>query len=299
MKLFAPKYYKDFCCIADKCRHSCCIGWEIDIDDESDEKYRILSEGYGKVIRDSVSRDGPPHFVLKENDRCPHLDERGLCRIIINLGEDYLCHICREHPRFYNETPLGMEVGLGMCCEEAARLILGSDGYDETELIGEAEELIPNSPFDSLSHRKKIYSILSDRSRSLTERIIEIEKEYGVYVNSRTEKDWRELLSALEYLDSSHRDMFQAYSENPKPIKELEKPLERALAYFIYRHVTPSENENDLKAAIGFSIFCCRLICSLAAHFPKAPIADLARTVSEELEYSEENTEAIKLEFMF
>ena len=25
MKLFAPKYYKNFVCIADRCRHSCCI----------------------------------------------------------------------------------------------------------------------------------------------------------------------------------------------------------------------------------------------------------------------------------
>ena len=35
MKLFAPEYYKQFKCIADKCTHSCCIGWEIDIDEEA------------------------------------------------------------------------------------------------------------------------------------------------------------------------------------------------------------------------------------------------------------------------
>ena len=32
MKIIAPNYYPAFRCIADKCRHSCCIGWEIDID---------------------------------------------------------------------------------------------------------------------------------------------------------------------------------------------------------------------------------------------------------------------------
>ena len=32
MKTYAPKYYQQFHCIADKCKHSCCIGWEIDID---------------------------------------------------------------------------------------------------------------------------------------------------------------------------------------------------------------------------------------------------------------------------
>ena len=35
MDIFAPSYYKKFKCIADKCHHNCCIGWEIDIDDEA------------------------------------------------------------------------------------------------------------------------------------------------------------------------------------------------------------------------------------------------------------------------
>mgnify|MGYP006874698003 CR=1 FL=1 len=30
-----PDYYKEFKCIAGECRHSCCIGWEIDIDEET------------------------------------------------------------------------------------------------------------------------------------------------------------------------------------------------------------------------------------------------------------------------
>ena len=39
MKLYAPAYYKNFKCIADKCEHSCCVGWEIDIDKETLDKY--------------------------------------------------------------------------------------------------------------------------------------------------------------------------------------------------------------------------------------------------------------------
>ena len=30
-----PDYYSAFRCIAGACKHSCCIGWEIDIDEES------------------------------------------------------------------------------------------------------------------------------------------------------------------------------------------------------------------------------------------------------------------------
>ena len=82
MKLLAPEYYKDFKCIADRCLHSCCVGWEIDVDDGTMEKYESLSEGYGAEILKSIDKEETPHFRLSENDRCPHLDGRGLCRII-------------------------------------------------------------------------------------------------------------------------------------------------------------------------------------------------------------------------
>ena len=42
MIMLVPNYYKDFLCIADKCRHSCCIGWEIDIDEETLEFYELF-----------------------------------------------------------------------------------------------------------------------------------------------------------------------------------------------------------------------------------------------------------------
>ena len=113
MKLRAPKYYLDFACIADRCKHSCCIGWEIDVDKLTMAKYSALTGGYGEDIKKSICGD-PPHFALRQDDRCPHLDERGLCRIICNLGEGYLCDICREHPRFYNSTAHGREAGLGI-----------------------------------------------------------------------------------------------------------------------------------------------------------------------------------------
>ena len=85
MKLYAPKYYKRFRCISDKCEHSCCVGWEIDIYKGSMEKYKKLKNSYGPVIMDSISVEGTPHFKLDSCDRCPHLDERGLCKIIIML----------------------------------------------------------------------------------------------------------------------------------------------------------------------------------------------------------------------
>lgn len=40
MKMRAPKYFKDFHCIASICKDSCCsAGWEIDIDEETANIY--------------------------------------------------------------------------------------------------------------------------------------------------------------------------------------------------------------------------------------------------------------------
>ena len=124
MKLYAPKYYGDFSCIASRCRHNCCIGWEIDVDARSMARYKAFSSGYGASIPNSIDQASEePHFKLAEGERCPHLNDCGLCNIILQCGEEYLCDICREHPRFYHNTSRGKEVGVGMACEEACRLI--------------------------------------------------------------------------------------------------------------------------------------------------------------------------------
>ena len=300
VKLLGPKYYKEFRCIADKCRHSCCIGWEIDVDGETIEKYKSLCGGYSEKIRNTIDIDGVPHFRLAENEKCPHLDERGLCRIISEYGEGFLCDICREHPRFYNDTPHTKEVGIGMSCEEAARIILSSDEYREMLVIGEIEGEVIDTEFDATAYREKLYEILSSSEITYTEKLANLYDIFGFSLASIPDEEYAELLDALEYLDESHRTMFGVYSSALKTPKECEKALERALAYFIYRHCTSAENELEFLATFGFSLFCERLLASLF-NANKArnidEMADLARILSEEIEYSEENTEAIKAFF--
>lgn len=298
MKLLAPRYYKEFVCIADRCSHSCCIGWEIDIDGDALEKYESLSDGYGENIRKSIEWEDCPHFALCENDRCPHLDERGLCRIISELGEEYLCDICREHPRFYNTTARGIEAGLGLSCEEAARLILSSDEYAEMIVIGESESF-ERVDFDSFSLRDELYAVLSNKNIPYTCRLEEICERFEVSLTKNDDVLWREVIDSLEFLEESHKEMFSCYSSDIETPAEHEVALERALAYFVYRHTGGAENVDEWRAGLGFSLFCERLLCSLLKTIEDISAFDAARIISEELEYSEDNTEAIKLEFMF
>jgi lysine-N-methylase len=297
-KLCAPVYYREFTCIADKCRHSCCVGWEIDVDEDTAHLYDTLTEGYGTHIRASIDVEGDPdtpHFRLGAGDRCPHLAPNGLCRIITELGEGYLCEICREHPRFYHDTPHGKEVGIGMACEEACRVILESDGYgtfEEIETFNTTTDKA-DTDFDATTHRTALYAVLSDRALPYSERLLRIEQAWNVTPAALSDKEWRSALSELEYLDEAHRALFGRYTSAPRVPTEAETSLERALAYFIYRHVSPSLSEHEVRAALGFSLLCERLLASIAPYVAGG-IREAARIVSEELEYSEDNTEAIK-----
>lgn len=138
MKLRAPMYYRDFKCIADKCKHSCCLaGWEIDIDDKTAEFYKSVNGDFGNKLQNNIKSEdsGTRHFVLNKDGSCPFLNKCGLCDIYINLGEDKLCQICTDHPRFYEWFDGVKEAGIGLCCEEAARIILSqSDKFSTYEI---------------------------------------------------------------------------------------------------------------------------------------------------------------------
>ena len=93
--------YTEFKCKADKCKHSCCKGWEIDIDDDTLDYYMSLNTYLGNEIRQNIREGEDTFFKLTEDERCPFLNDNGLCKIIEELGENGLCDICRLHPRFF------------------------------------------------------------------------------------------------------------------------------------------------------------------------------------------------------
>lgn len=294
MKLLGPKYYKKFKCIADKCKHSCCVGWEIDVDADTLEIYREIPGEIGSVIRESITeRDGCACFKLSADEGCPHLDDRGLCRIIKTLGEDYLCDICREHPRFYNEVGDHTEVGLGAVCEEAVRLILDEPDYAALEYIDElyGDEIDAPDGFDVAAHRADLFGILSDTSASYTDRLDAIAEKY--MLKKLPDTAAQSLFSSLEYLDEKHREMFASFITSLPERNEIFPLRERFFAYLIYRHASGAGNENEFRSAVFFALTLERLFAFLVEKYNLSP-QDSARIISEELEYSEENTEAIR-----
>ena len=127
--IFAPDFYSAFSCRASACRHSCCRGWEIDVDEAALRRYASVPGALGQKLRASVYQDDDgAHFRLTADERCPFLQRDGLCELICRLGKDALCDICALHPRFflsYGEYELA---GLGLSCEAVCDLLLRGAG---------------------------------------------------------------------------------------------------------------------------------------------------------------------------
>ncbi len=310
MKIFAPSYYKKFRCIADKCLHSCCISWEIDIDEETFDKYKSVDSAFGKRLRENIrTENGSNCFILGENERCPFLNSNGLCDIYTELGEENLSQICADHPRFRNFFTDREELGLGLCCEEVCRIILSSKDkttVEEIENDGEDFELYEDEKV-ILALREQLFAFAQDRDINIEKRINEILDLLGISIDKNiADKCLNELIN-MEILDISWRGIIgklnsaQILSDF---IPEFSVHYEQLLVYFIYRHIPESEDLSDLAARVAFAVLSVRIIngiykmLSMEHRLDFELLCDICRMYSSEIEYCEENTEKLRALFL-
>lgn len=275
MKGFAPGYYPRFRCIGGACRHSCCVGWEIDIDEDTLDYYEGVEGDFGERLRAGIC-DGA--FRLDAEERCPFLNREGFCDIILTLGEDALSQICSDHPRYRNFFSHREETGLGLCCEAAAELILAETGpFTEVLLWDDGEE---EEPTDWERH------LLQKRAG-----LMALAQEGGrvAVLPEKSEEEWRAVFLSLERMDEAWTARLQRPWQTPPP--ELHKPLERLLLYFLYRHLPGAENERELSARAAFAQLCCQLAGALSRDF--ADLLETVRLLSAEIEYSDENVDIL------
>ncbi len=306
MSLFAPSYYPAFRCIAGDCRHSCCVGWEIGIDPHTLARYKSLPPKERKaILSHTVTEKGCTSFRLTADERCPFLTEGGLCRLILTHGEAILCDICREHPRFYNAFAKRTEVGLGLCCEEAARLILTDPTpFRLVCMEADAGSNAASDPFetDFFAIREELFALLCRRDLPLTARIDRLLARYSLSKRTILADDrWQRVYRRLERLDPAWDDALTAWELSPSaetdPLSVWEVPAEQLVAYFLYRHLTGALTDGRYGERVAFAILSAHVICSVAlarSGSPELPtLLDTARAYSAEVEYDEENVDAI------
>ncbi len=302
MKEIYPNYYKKFKCIADRCTHSCCIGWEIDVDESTLALYNSMNTTLGERIRSNIETDGDtPHFVLQAGERCPFLNQGGLCDIITECGEDALCDICRLHPRFRNFYSSFTETGLGLCCEEAARIILSEQ--DKFSIEKPEDNALTEKEQEFFKGRAEIFDILQDRSKSIQQRFNFIAEKFGFSFDFKLNELCDTYLS-LERLDKNWTDMLENLKKSTLDKKifcdsKFATMLEQLAVYFVFRHLTDTLYEGDYATVVRFAVISCYIIGALwsflgyDADTNVDGIADVVRMYSSEVEYSEENMEQL------
>ena len=301
MKEAVPNYYHKFRCIADRCTHNCCIGWEIDIDEDTMRLYNSMDTQIGERIRLNIEGD-VPHFVLDE-ERCPFLNKNGLCDIICECGEEALCDICRLHPRFRSFYSSFFETGLGLCCEEAARIILSEK---EPFSVNVPDVDITNEEREFFDKRQEIFCILQNRALSMNDRFVTLAEAFGLKFNYSLRR-LCELYLSLERLDENWTDILDGlknYSFRGTVFddEKLQTVFEQLSVYFIFRHLGDAMWDGDYKARVNFALMSSFLIGSLCEQYIKEngsislpEIAEFARMYSAEIEYSEENPDVLMM----
>ncbi len=309
MKNIAPDYYRDFKCIAAACRHSCCIGWEIDVDPEALAYYRTVEGPLGERLQAGIDQSAePPHFILGEGERCPFLNREGLCDLILGLGEGCLCQICRDHPRYRSFLSDRTEIGLGLCCEAAGALILKRttqtrlvvlDDDDGSEPLAEADRSM-------LEWRRELIEMAQDRSRPMEVRAQAILETADMTLTSRSLAQWIDIYLDLERLEDGWTERLEALrTVDLKAAPDLETEewqiaFEQLLVYFLYRHLPSALDDGDYEgraafAVLGYTIIhaLCRAHAVLHGSVDLDDLVEIARQYSAEIEYSDDNTAAL------
>ncbi len=320
-----PDFYDSFKCIAGKCTDNCCIGWEIDVDDVALEKYKNLQSPLGDEICSCIteSEDGSFCFKLSENEKCPFLNESNLCKIIINGGENLLCDICREHPRFYEWFAGVTECGLGLSCEEVCRLLLENEEpfslveeSDGEEIVLETKEDIAESDFYIFlsAFREKLFEFLSRKDINFQEKLVKVlcetEDFCGEKIKIRDYKNSLELLKKTEPIDEKWTQFINDLSENFETVLNAETEFQektkgdmlysKILAYILYRHFIKAVFDKSIKERICFAVEGVRFIylCDMKTYFEKGELTlkdriENLKNWSKQIEYSEENTDLL------
>ena len=316
-----PNYYTSFSCIASACKHTCCVGWEIDVDGETLDYYDTVTGEMGQRLRSCIDREAdPPCFRLTPDERCPFLNESGLCDLICELGEESLCRICDDHPRFRNVLSDRVELGLGLCCEAAAELILSqTEPFSVAELppekaarerhAHEDREELDDLTAALISHRESLLPLLCDRSRPLSERIRHVLQICDIDLTESETATFKSyasiaaLLRDMERLDPAWDEHLRALeSLTEDPLYELDGEddvaYENLICYFLYRYMTADATywPDARRTRTAFAVLCTVIIHAIhraTGGKDLDSLCEIARMFSCEIEYSEENLETL------
>lgn len=299
-KEYKPIYYQKFSCISSECKHSCCKLWEIDIDEYSLDNYENnYPEIFSSVLISEENDETEYRFKMDNRKSCVHLKENGLCSLICQYGEDIIPDNCFQHPRFVNEFPGRIEYGMGLCCEEVARLVLDLDFPFEfiEEFNHDIHDICPEEDTETEKGQYEIFGLFDAERRKLLEDSYKENYDIGNFLLRYDNNTVYNILTKCETLDENWNEYVSYLKENPaERITEYDELFRKLLRYYIYRF------EYDMVAdrMKTFASFALSTVYGIVsgmkrrnARVDKKQIFEICREFSAEIEYSTINPDIV------
>ena len=285
-----PTFYHTFQCKANQCHHTCCQKWTIDVDKETAKLYQTLPTPLGEDLRKFMTVDDEGYYFMFSDKQptCPLLREDGLCRVVLELGEDSLCDTCHMHPRFYKYIEDLELCGVGLSCEESVEKLLATEGDqlqftiedDDGEFTADDRPVLENI-FDllALGINPAICQFTPNHSIRYCQELISLYKE-----TEPIDEEWTKQLAHLEDMLAS------TTATNTTDLLNLDAQemvvLNKVYQYILYRQIDMLA-EYSLKSLVRYAFDATVFIALLTHQFGNLP--EQIRRWSEQIEYDEDN----------
>lgn len=285
-----PTFYHTFQCKANQCHHTCCQKWTIDVDEETAKLYQTLPTPLGEDLRKFMTVDDEGYYFMFSDKQptCPLLREDGLCRVVLELGEDSLCDTCHMHPRFYKYIEDLELCGVGLSCEESVEKLLATEGDqllftiedDDDEFTAEDRPVLENI-FDllALGINPAICQFTLNHSIHYCQELVTVYKK-----TEPIDEEWTKQLAHLEAMLSSTTasttmDLLKADTIDVSA-------LNKVYQYILYRQIDMLA-EYSLESLVRYAFDATVFIALLTHQFGNLP--EQIRRWSEQIEYDEDN----------
>ena len=177
-----PSYYPNFQCKADKCRHSCCSSWHIPITRQ--EYYRLITMEcsdelnrriqYAFIVPETVSDECYRYISFNWLGECP-IQEKGLCYLHREKGEDYLPRVCRLYPRSLKKINDQKVASCSSSCEKVVEMLYEMDSLEMIEIeMAETPQLLYSLNEEDIKQIISFQDIIRDETTSLAQSIADI-----------------------------------------------------------------------------------------------------------------------------
>lgn len=129
----------NFRCSQGQCSLTCCAGWCVPIDSQTEAKYRALPGLEGIRMHFNLGSNDDMTVFNPKGGHCHYHTKDGLCSLQLKYGEEYLSRVCFTYPKTLYNFGFYAEEALDLSCPEVAGIFLEADMFSYTSLDKDVE----------------------------------------------------------------------------------------------------------------------------------------------------------------